>query len=312
MAESQDAEVQLPPDDVGSRLRAAREAAGLSRTDIAQRTKIPERHIVSIEAGNFDALAGRSYATGFTRTYARAVGLNAEEIVAAVRREIGASEAREDRRATVAFEPGDPTRIPGRRAAWLAAALGVVLVLASLFFWRSYFSPAVDLPSPLAEETAAPVQSAGGPSQSAVSPATAQGAVTFTAREEGVWVRFRDTAGNQLLQKELALGEVYTVPQDVQGVTLSTGRPDALRVAIGGREVPPLAARRVTLQDVPVTAAALLARGSEPARGASAPAAAASPRAPMPSPESPSPAASPMSDTFRDAFAPPQDSTVSD
>ena len=34
-----------------------------------------------------------------------------------------------------------------------------------------------------------------------------KGPVVFTAREGGVWVRFTDASGRQLLQKELALGE---------------------------------------------------------------------------------------------------------
>ncbi len=65
MAEAHEDVAELPLDPAGVRLRRAREAAGLSRADIAARTKIAERHLASIEEGNFAALASRAYAVGF-------------------------------------------------------------------------------------------------------------------------------------------------------------------------------------------------------------------------------------------------------
>ena len=47
-------------------------------------------------------------------------------------------------------------------------------------------------------------------------------------------------------------------------------RPEALAITVGGRPVPKLAETQKTMKDVPVTAAALLARGAPPP--ASAPA----------------------------------------
>jgi hypothetical protein len=45
---------------------------------------------------------------------------------------------------------------------------------------------------------------------------------------------------------------------------LWTGRPDALAITVGGRPVPKLAEEERVMKDVPVTAAALLARGQPP------------------------------------------------
>ena len=59
----------------------------------------------------------------------------------------------------------------------------------------------------------------------------------------------------------MAQGETYTVPADVQGPMVWTGRPDALAITVGGRPVPKLAEQQRVMKDVPVTAAALLARG---------------------------------------------------
>ena len=121
--------------DAGTRLRQAREAAGLSRADIAATTKIPERHIIAIEAGDFAALAGRSYAIGFSRSYARAVGLDEQDIIGAVRQEMGVGDAEPEHRH--AFEPGDPSRVPSKRIAWLAALAVLVVAVAVMFVWRA-------------------------------------------------------------------------------------------------------------------------------------------------------------------------------
>ena len=58
-----EASAELPLDGAGGRLRRAREAQGLSRADIAQRTRIPERHLAAIEQGDFAALPARTYAS---------------------------------------------------------------------------------------------------------------------------------------------------------------------------------------------------------------------------------------------------------
>ena len=57
-------------------------------------------------------------------------------------------------------------------------------------------------------------------------------------------------------------GETYTVPAEAQGPQVWTGRPDALAITVGGKPVPKLAESERIMKDVPVTAQALLARGT--------------------------------------------------
>jgi hypothetical protein len=101
--------------------------------------------------------------------------------------------------------------------------------------------------------------------------------VVFTALEAGIWVKFYDADGLQLMQKQMALGEHYAVPADAKGPQLWTGRPDALSITVGGRQVPKLAEQQTTMRDVPVSAEALLARAPVPASASAAPRPAASP-----------------------------------
>ena len=256
-------EAELPLEGVGARLMRARESDGRSRAQIAAETRIPERHLAAIEAGDFAALPGRTYAVGFSRTFAKALGLNPDEIAIAVRAELEAQEPSETRRQVQTFEPGDPARVPSRRLAWIAAAGVLVVLIAGFFLARSMFFPAGELASSLPQD--APSAAA---SQAVPAPLPTGGVVVFTALQPSVWVKFTDGAGNQLLQKELAQGESYTIPEGMNDVKLWTARPEALSITVGGQSVPKLSEVQQTLKDVPVSAAALLARGT----GAGAPA----------------------------------------
>ncbi len=285
---------ELELDGSGARLRRAREAAGLSVSDVSAQTKIPERLIAAIEDGNFAALPARAYAVGFSRSIARLVGLDEKEITKTVRAEIDGVSG-EDSTATPTFEPGDPARVPSSGLAWLAGLLALAVVIAVALYWRSYYAPAQTLPSLAPAETpAAPGLPAAASAPTTVPAPAANDAVVFTATAPGVWVKFYDANGVQMLQKQLAVGESYTVPQAAPGPMIWTARPEALSITIGGQPVPPLADRQVTLKDVPVDAAALLARGAAPAPVAPAPRAqpnrpralTAAPAAPAPTPPS--------------------------
>lgn len=260
MADEEVVEAELPLDNASARLKRAREARGLSLAQISAQTRIPERHLAAIEQGNFSALPARTYAVGFSRSYAKAVGLDDTAIANAVRGEL-AEQYVEPVRRPPSFEPGDPARVPPRRLAWLAALAALVLVVAGLIYWRSYFLPGGELPSILSEETAAPQQADVAAAPAAPTP----GPVVFTALADGVWVKFYDGAGTQLMQKQMAKGESWTVPDNVPGVKLWTARPEALAITIGGQAVAPLSEVQQTMKDVPVDAASLRARGAAPA-----------------------------------------------
>ncbi len=279
MSEEIVSEAELPLETVGSRLRRAREVAGTSVAALAAKTRISERQIEAIEAGNYAALPGRTYAVGFSRTLARAVGLDEAEVAASTRAELNDLQVENQQRPAATFEPGDPARVPSARLTWLALAGVALAVIAAIVFLPSLFSPAGSLPSilPADQSSAAP---AAMPAQPAAP--TAAGPVVFTALQPGVWVKFYDAAGNQLLQKELAQNESYTVPADKGEVLLWTARPDQLGITVGGQPVAKLSDVQKTMKDVPVSATALLARGSAPA--AASPAADSASAAPAPTP----------------------------
>jgi transcriptional regulator with XRE-family HTH domain len=262
------AEAELPLESIGSRLRRAREEAGMSLPQLAAETRIGERMLAAIEVGDYAALPGRTYAIGFSRSYAKAVGLDDAAVATAVRAELAEQGPTENRRPIQTFEPGDPARVPSARLAWLAGGLLVIALILGIVFLPGIFAPGGSLPSGLAPDQPSPVAS----QVAAPAAPAANGPVVFTALEPQVWVKFTDAQGNQLMQKELAQGESWTVPTDKGEVLIWTARPDALGITIGGQAVPKLSDVQKTVKDVPVSAAALLARGTAQAAPVASPA----------------------------------------
>lgn len=267
---------------VGQQLRAAREAAGIDLKQLSVMTRVTQRHLEAIEAGDYATLPGRPYALGFSRSYARALGMDDKPITEAVRRELDARDPAPPPRVLHQFEVGDPAKTPSRMAIWLALGMVVAIAGAGLMFWRSYYMPSAELPALVGPEEQA---SAAPPPVAVQTPAPVPtGPVVFTALEDRIWVRFYDGMGKPLLQKELVKGESYTVPGDVQDVRLWTGRPDALAITIGGQPVPRIAEKEGIVKDVAVSAAALMGRGTS-----------------MPAAQAPSLAPSPTSDLRQSA-----------
>src|ERR1043165_3984675 len=67
---------------VGQFLRRPREERQMSIEEIARSTRVPMDSVTRIEADQFDELPGEVFVRGFLKSYARAVGLPAEEVLA--------------------------------------------------------------------------------------------------------------------------------------------------------------------------------------------------------------------------------------
>lgn len=249
----------------GAKLRAGREAQGLSIQEVATRTRIAQRQLEAIERDDYAALPGIPYAVGFARAYARAVDMDEVEVAADVRRAVHASDLGSNR--YEAFEPVDPARVPPRRLAW-AVAIIVVLLIGGYTLWRTQV-----LTPPMGEQLAqsqAPAPAAARPAGARAPVAPAQQPVVFTAIDD-VWLRIYDEAGERLKDGLMKKGESFTLPAAAKGPMILTGRPQALSVTVGGKPVAPLGAADRTIADVPVSAEALLARGAAASAGATAP-----------------------------------------
>lgn len=245
------------PQHAGERLRSARAALKLDLAEIAARTRIPQRHLEAIENGNFAALPSATYATGFAKSYARAVGADEVAIAAQVRQEIAGQWNRPA--APPAYSIEEPGRGPSGALVWGGLIAAVLLIVgAGLWFGTNMFrggSTPATVAAPAGEIA---VPAAPPPPPAVVTPQGGQ--VTLTANDE-VWVRVYDAADTTLLMKTMAPGERYDVPVDAKGPMINVGRPDKLAITVNGSTVPALGDGRVAIKDVPISAQALLARG---------------------------------------------------
>jgi cytoskeleton protein RodZ len=82
------------PSAVGALLRATRMRHGLSLNDVAASLRIRRDYLDAIEHGRAEALPAPAYAIGFVRSYASALGLDAEEVARRYRAETGLASKR--------------------------------------------------------------------------------------------------------------------------------------------------------------------------------------------------------------------------
>jgi cytoskeletal protein RodZ len=258
----------------GERLRQAREAQGLDLAEVAARTRIPQRHLAAIETSDFSQLPSTTYAMGFGRSYARAVGLDEVALARDLRRELDVSYQRREPKPDL--QPHAPPRLPSRGLAnGGLIAVGVILLLLAIWFGTSLLrgddSPPAQQATAESELGVMPVPAAA---PVAATPGPVAGSQVTLAATDEVWVRVYDAAGKTLMQKTMAAGERYDVPADANGPMINVGRPDKLTVTINGSSVAPLGSGARPIKDIGISAQALRARdgsGTPAAPGAATP-----------------------------------------
>lgn len=267
-------EATLFPKSAGEKLREAREALGLSLAEIAARTRIPLRQLEAIEQSDFAQLPSITYAVGFAKAYARAVGVDEAMIGREVR---GINEQSVRRTEYEAYEINDPTRVPSRGVAVFGAVVALLLLIgAGLWFGTGLFRGQENSPPPLVVPSDVPPPVAATPT------APVAGQVTLTANDD-VWMRVYEAdgtpKGKTLFENTLKPGEHFDVPSTAQNPMINVGRPDKLQVTVNGSVVPALGTGKVAIKDMPLSAAALLARAAPTPGATPKPAPSATPTA---------------------------------
>jgi cytoskeleton protein RodZ len=249
---------------VGEDLREARLTLGASVEDMAGRLRINRRYIHALEEGRIKDLPGPAYAVGFVRSYAGALGLDADEAVRRFRDVTGGA-------ATKNGELVFPEPVPSRgMPAGALVAVGVVLALGAYVGWYNWSGSGqrvVDAVPPVparldqaAQEgqrlrdpatgqqlggAATPTQAAAAgnpgvpvpappPPAAAPQPVPDGPRVTLRARGES-WVQVRDTRANSVLtDRVMRPGETFPVPNR-DGLVLTTGKAENLDILLDGQ-----------------------------------------------------------------------------
>lgn len=254
---SDDIPVEYDNQTLGGRLRSAREAKGLTLDEVASQTRIPIRHLQHIEREEWDALPAVTYCVGFVRAYGNAVGLDGADLGRELRDRLGGVRTRAP--APEYYQPADPARVPPRSLALIAAIIAVVLI-GGYLIWRSQLdaedtAPAVTTPvrtqidRPDAPPAAAPP-----------SPGALAGQPVVLAATGETWIKIDDQAGGTIFQGTLAPGQRFQIPGGAQRPVVRTGRPQLVRIYVGGRDVGPIDPVERTVSNVSLRAEDLAAR----------------------------------------------------
>ena len=250
--------VEAAAPTVGERLRAAREEKKLSLEDIAAQTRIPQRHLESIETADWDKLPAPTYTIGFAKSYASAVGLDRADVGDQLREEMGGQRFASSQAEVI--EAADPARTMPK---WLVlgAIAGVILIIV-LMSWldRRALEPTGTNPdaasAPVAPAPVAPVRQAPPPATAA------QGPVVLTATGPA-WVRVTDQ-GKTLYEATMQPGQTYQVPQTATAPTLRVGAPEAVRISVGNTVAPPVGPAGQVTSNVSLKPADLMRGGAQP------------------------------------------------
>jgi cytoskeletal protein RodZ len=196
---------------IGETLATKRQEAGLTVTQVSERTRIRQTVIRAIECDDFDMCGGNFYARGHVRSIARVIGLDPEPLV----REYddahgGAPQAVP---AAVAFEPETPVRFRERRTPNWSAAMAIALILVLIYGVVHAFGSDGRTHRPLrADQVSRVVTPRPDP---VPAPATSTPAVTASRKEVTVrvdarqasWVNVRDNTGRQLFSGLVRAGD---------------------------------------------------------------------------------------------------------
>ncbi len=243
---------------IGETLREAREERGLSLDDAATETRIRATHLAALEREEYERLGGDVYVRGFIRSYARAVGIDPERLLA--EHSISAVPGPVDNPPTPLGRGSIET--PPRRGLSFVAAVAAVLAIVGLAIWGGGSDDRVDMDDdPLAGteteqepddegEAAAPADPTPSPTPTPVdqSPSdddaddeeepgtsTAQDRVTLEIVDREVWARAL-VNGNEAWQELLSPGSIKRF--DAAGeIRLRLGDAGAVDLTVDGRSL---------------------------------------------------------------------------
>jgi cytoskeletal protein RodZ len=219
---------------IGGTLAKARREAGLTVTQVADRTRIRETVINAIERDDYTLCGGNFYTRGHIRSIARVSGLDPEPLIGEYDEAHGGSPQAIPARQ--AFEPETPVRFRERRAPNWSAAMVVALVLVAIY---GIVRVAVGHDEHHAKPAAAPASAkpATRPSQSAAAaPAPRKDVTVRVKARRASWLNVRDAKGRQLFSGIIRAGQTEQW-KSKKRIRLLIGNGGGVRVTVNGKDM---------------------------------------------------------------------------
>jgi cytoskeletal protein RodZ len=254
---------------IGDTLADARQRAGLTISQVSQRTRIRESIIRDIELGDFDACGGDFYARGHIRSIAGAVGTDPAPLISEYDADHGPVTPL---RAAEVFEPAKPIKIRERRSPSLAMI--VVLILLAIIGYGAYRlvsshstsgPPAAVVSSPVGPR-ATPTAAAQASPSPTPSPTASDLVIKVAAGQEACWVQLTRTSdGSQIFMGVISPGTSKSWTEK-HAVSLRLGNPGGIVLTVNGQHRNIKTVQPVTLNLTPPGQSSPRAQASSSAR----------------------------------------------
>ncbi len=235
---------------IGTALKKARIAAGLTVDEVSSTTRVRIPIVHAIEEDDFTRCGGDVYARGHIRTLARAVHLDPAPLVESYDAAHGGRPAPTP--AAPMFE-AERLRPERQRPNWTAAMVAAIVAVIGFVGFTAFGGGDEKTKKPVAEGSApqpAPKQSGGKPvasqtpqapkpepSDSAIAAAPKDlVTVVLTADSGESWISAKDHNGRLLFDGTLSQGESKTFT-DKESVDLVLGDAGAVKLFVNGKEI---------------------------------------------------------------------------
>jgi transcriptional regulator with XRE-family HTH domain len=237
---------------IGDTLAEARRQAGLTITQVSQRTRIRESIIRGIEQGDFSACGGDFYARGHIRSIAGAVGIDPAPLIKEYDAEHGTPGGIS---AADVFEPSTPIRIRERRSPSLSMI--VIVVLLGIIGFSAYHlvssrsAKSVAAAAVHATPRATALRATPKPSPKPTYTPPPDVATIHLAAVQNCWVLLtKRSSGSQIYMGEIPAGSTMSWTEK-QAVTLELGNPPGVVLTVNGKRESTNTPRVLTLNISP-------------------------------------------------------------
>lgn len=248
---------------IGDVLKASRKEQNKALEDIAEATKIMEKHLRAIEDGNFELLPSPAYFTLFARSYAQNLGLDPGVIdeIQDVDLTSSTSSDQKDkpvRQNGISLEDtsGNDTKKFGRTLIWIASI--IILVFAAFLIYNFVL---VDSPEPEVQsvETELPVatepeiETQNSPDDQNINETPYEQPSPLNMRMraiQDVWTLVI-MDGDTVLNRELKAGEVRNWEANFR-YRMTLGISTAVELSINGKRLAPLSTEPRTISNLEI------------------------------------------------------------
>ena len=221
--------------DIGTRLREAREARGLTLESLSKSTRVQPKVLAAIERNEVGSLPPRPYGRSFVRSYAAEVGLDPDETV----RDFFLPFAPAEPPPGDVAEPRSARARGGQRWAWPIgavlsyAAVGALVILTGRWAMQSQGGAAA------ADDARSPVPVATSGRVEPAQPVTrTTGVAVALEAQRAAWVTAA-VDGERQVYRTLQAGERVSL-KGLREVTVRVGDAGALLWQVNGRPAAPM------------------------------------------------------------------------